>query len=214
MNTLSILRDDLLFSQLMEGIWNEFYLWGFVKEKRGWVFFFFLDHWKQRKEIKLAFWWDILFALSLPKKLGKIPFHSHIDRLLQKCLIAKCCLFLVASCLWQQHSGRAAIHQIYKQRRSQVTQALISKSEDGQLDMILCMRNKLFWTKSLICPVRDKHPEETGTFGKREEAQCNNAPSQACMCVTWLPDEGSKHQAFPAFFSPDKPHFNILIAIR
>lgn len=93
-----------------------------------------------------------------------------------------------------------------KEEDWQVTQVLINHSEDGQLDIHSCMRNKSFWTKSLISPVRDKHSEETGTSGKRKEARCNNAPYQVCMCVTWVPEKGYKLQAFLALSTPNKPH--------
>lgn len=76
-----------------------------------------------------------------------------------------------------------------------VTWALISKTEDGQLDIHSCMRSKSSWVKSFICPVIDKHAEENGVSGKRKEA----APYQVCMHVTWLP-EIYKGQASMALF--------------
>lgn len=125
----------------------------------------------------------------------------------------RCCSLQSAACFGGIHIYGSSTHGEQhplelqtKEEDCQVTQALISQMEDGQLDVHSYMRNRLFWTKSLVSPVGNKHPEETGTSGKRKEAQCNNAPYQACMCVTWLPEKGYKCQASLALFTLNKPH--------
>jgi len=46
-----------------------------------------------------------------------------------------------------------------KEEDCQVTQALSSQTEDGQLGIHSHVRNESFWTKSFISAVRDKRPK-------------------------------------------------------
>lgn len=192
MSMLSDPRENLLCSHFMKGIWNEFYLGDFGKEKWGcFLHLISKNKGKKPKETKRAFWWDTLFALFLQNKLGKILFHSHIDCLPQVFPTVEGYLSWWHPHLWQEYSWIAAIPQMQEEEACQVTWALISQTEDGQLGIHLCMRSKLSWIKSFVCPVIDKHPEENGISGKRKEA----ALYWVYMHVPWLPEKIYKSQA-------------------